>query len=481
MSTKYLFLMGLLFSLLSACNNEVVKTSDTVSPPLDEPVYTVSDSTPSASSDSISSSALPASGPTLHAIIAADTDDETVGKSVEIDLENVGKLLLSIQDNTGLRLQTRSISGNELTRNKVIEALNQLSVGPNDVVIFYYSGHGVNLNKGSKWPALVFGGRFLDLDEVKARIKAKNPRFLMVFADACNNLVQVISSFRGTKGMPRAKNYRQLFLNYRGDIMASSSIPGQKSWGNNGDGGFFTQAFLNHFNEELASASTPSWQAIMERAKKPLPTYHSEQPFQHPQYEINIRRVEASLQASEASIHSSAIPPLAPAIKPPLILPPQIEAEKQSAEPLVADDDLSIQVLPSSPFHLGDTMRLKVRNGGREKGYLLVWDINSAGQITRIFPNQFEQKHALGAGKTKTIPENAFSGFGFTIVEPVGQSVLVALLVKKHQVQTVLSERFEGLSAPYADQALQRLRGQLKQKLGENGWLMNTLDYEIVD
>jgi hypothetical protein len=59
--------------------------------------------------------------------------------------------------------------------------------------------------------------------------------------------------------------------------------------------------------------------------------------------------------------------------------------------------------------------------------------------------------------------------------------VLVALLVKKHQVQTVLSERFEGLSAPSADQALQRLRGQLKQKLGENGWAMNTVDYEIVD
>jgi len=45
----------------------------------------------------------------------------------------------------------------------------------------------------------------------------------------------------------------------------------------------------------------------------------------------------------------------------------------------------------------------------------------------------------------------------------------------------VLSERFEGLEAPSAAQALQRLRGQLKQKLGENGWLMNTLDYDIVD
>jgi len=481
MSNNYLILMSFLLSLLSACNNEVVKTSDTVSPPLDEPVYTVSDSTPSA--DSINR-ALPASGAILHAIIAADTDDEMVGKSVEIDLENVESLLLSIQDNTGLRLQTRSISGNELSRNKVIEALNQLSVGPSDVVIFYYSGHGVNFNKGSKWPSLVLAGRFLDLDEVKARIKAKNPRFLMVFADACNNLVQVISSVRGTRGMPRAKNYRDLFLNYRGDIMASSSIPGQKSWGSHGGGGFFTQAFLNQLNEELASASIPSWQAIMERAKKPLPTYDSEQPFQDPQYEINIRRVEASLSSLEGSKQGEfepvhVIPPSTSAVEAPFL---GTSEEKPSAESLgVHDEQLFIEVLPSSKFRLGDTMRLNVRNGGREKGYLLVWDINSAGEITRIFPNQFDQKHALGAGNTKTIPENAYSGFGFTIVEPVGQSVLVALLVKKHQVQMVLSERFEGLSAPTADQALQRLRGQLKQKLGENGWAMNTVDYEIVD
>jgi len=482
--------MGLLLSLLSACNNQVVKTTNTVVPPLDERTVYDARATQSASSYSINS--LPASESTLHAIIAADTHDKMVGKSVGIDLQNVEQLLRSIQDNTGLTLQTHSFSGDEFTRNNVNYALNQLSVGPNDVVIFYYSGHGLNLSKGSKWPALVFDNSFWDLDKVRSQIKAKNPRFLMVIADACNNLAPVISSYRGTgsKGMPRAKNYQALFLNYRGDIIASSSSPGQKSWGSNGNGGFFTEAFLNHLNEELASASTPSWQAIMERAKNPLPTYDPDQPFQHPQYEINIRRVEAPLPPSEPSseqtefvpIHSPAIPPPAPAVEPPLILPPPVEVEEPLAEPLVThEDNLSIQVLPSPQFRLGDTMRIKVRNDSREKGYLLVWDINSAGQITRIFPNQYYQKHQLGAGKTKTIPENAFSGFGFTIVKPVGQSVLVALLVKKHQVQTVLSERVERLSASTAHLALQRLREQLKQSLGKNKWSMNTVDYDIAD
>jgi hypothetical protein len=476
MLNNSLFFIIFLISLLTGCNEQVIKHSDRKLPVSDEQNASSSQKLETTSSSqeleydsSINTS--PGFGSTLHAIIAADTHDETIGKSVEIDLENIKTLLRSIQQNTGLGLQTHSFSGEQLTRNNVNLALNQLSVEPNDVVIFYYSGHGINLNKGSKWPALVFGGRFLNLDKVRDQIKAKNPRFFMVLADACNNLAQVISSHRGVgdKGRPLPKNYQSLFLNYRGNIIASSSIPGQKSWGSHGQGGFFTHAFLTHLIEELASSSTPNWQTIMERAKQPLPTDDPEHPFQHPQYTMALQQLQSSVPPSKPS-PSAGVTPSAP-----LPISPISEISTQIAPSVNDHGQLSIKLLPNAPFRLGDKMRIAVDSP--KQGYLFLWDINSGGQISRLFPNQYSQQHQLNAGKTKTIPENAFSGFGFSIVKPVGRSILVGLLVKPSQVQTVLSQRF--LSSSTAEQSLQRLRQQLKQSLGKNHGPMSTVDYQI--
>ena len=485
------FLLALSLLLLFACNNnQVVKTTDAIPVPIvgseEPPVSSHSTTQPPLYSHSKTQQSTTAT--TLHALIVADTTDKTIGESVDIDRENIGQLLQSITENTGLRLSTQSIYGEQVTHRNITQALNRLSVGPNDAVIFYYSGHGINMTKGSRWPALLVGGRFMELDFVVGTLKAKKPRFFIAIADACNTLIEMNYSKRGSKSMGtlNPENYRALFLNSRGHIITSSSTPGQKSWGDKRDGGFFTQAFLNSLNEELDSSS-PSWHALMKRATKSIPTPDPEQPFQQPQDEINIERIAPSLAETNGA-ETDIIVQTPPVITvPDVIVPPESTiAEITPVSPqndLLGNDgnQLFIQVLPSRQFRLGEMMRVKVHNRSHKDGYILVWDINSAGQLTRIFPNQYSRKnYQIKAGKTVTIPENAYAGFGLTIVEPVGNNFVVTLLVKKEQMQTVLSQQLEDISATNAQAALQRLRQRLNQRLGQGGWAIATVDYEIV-
>ncbi len=183
----------------------------------------------------------------------SDTKDTRIGS--DIDLENIEELLTAIQQNACLTLNKQSIAGDAFTSQNVNNTLNQLSVQPQDVVIFYYSGHGTNFGSG-RWPILQVGSQFLDFDQVTRTLENKNPRLLISIADACNNFFDEQSNTltRQVATTPaKTENYRQLFLGYRGKIQASAAKPGQVAGGVPSKGGLYTNQFLGILNNELAS------------------------------------------------------------------------------------------------------------------------------------------------------------------------------------------------------------------------------------
>ena len=167
---------------------------------------------------------------TFHAIIVTDTNDRRIGKSVAIDLEAVRNLVGSISKYTGLVLSEHYISGNQFTYHNVTTALNRLSIGNNDAVLFYYAGHGYNANNRSRWPVLdTKSTSRLSLNSVVQTLKSKKPRFFLVIADTCNTFMDrliVTESMSGSRGnIPNAENYKRLFLHSRGHIVASGAKP----------------------------------------------------------------------------------------------------------------------------------------------------------------------------------------------------------------------------------------------------------------
>jgi len=149
--------------------------------------------------------------------------------------------------------------------------------------------------------------------------------------------------------------------------------------------------------------------------------------------------------------------------------------------------NLRLEMLPNASRRIGETMQIKLSS--QEAGYLFLLDINSAGQLTRIFPNKYSgsqlSKYHIKAGQTVIIPDERY-GFDFTATEPVGKGLLVAFLVEEDYVYNVtLPEAFDTIQVTDAYKTLQQLNQSLNTMLKTDKGTrpvrrsITTLDYHI--
>ncbi|GEM_PF-2421829 len=241
---------------------------------------------------------------TLHAIIITDTSDPSL--HADQDRDNLKQLVANIHEATGLESNSTSTVIIEVVPHsgyeKVKNAVTGLPVTAEDVVIFYYAGHGNNTEQSS-WPAMAVEGedtkddKLVELNWVKETLSNKSPRLLIAIADTCNEFLDEPSRGEGTilgEGVGSYKQaYRKLFLGYRGVIMAAGAIPEQQAFSNQG-GGRFTQQWLTSLKEELKSAE-PDWNNIAVGSVKDIPVENPvearDQKVQSPQMEVKVKAV----------------------------------------------------------------------------------------------------------------------------------------------------------------------------------------------
>jgi hypothetical protein len=225
---------------------------------------------------------------TLHAILVGDTNVSDVGASVQIDQRRLQGLVKSISEYTGMTLNSHLVSGNQLSRANVEKAISSISAGSDDVIFFFWNGHGFNDEKSnSEFPTMYLGNwqNTLGLEEVANKLGQKKPRLLIVIGDTCNKPMGDSRGADIARG-EKEENYKVLFSKARGTILASSSIKNQFSFGNNQAGGLYTSAFLSSLSKELAASGTPSWKTLMNRAKAPINV--GEGTIQNPQSNVNV-------------------------------------------------------------------------------------------------------------------------------------------------------------------------------------------------
>ncbi|MCB1119638.1 MAG: caspase family protein [Chlamydiia bacterium] len=224
-------------------------------------------------------------GATIHAIIGADTNASDIGESVFVDEMQISDELHNIASHTGLTLKLTILDGDRCSPYTLFSELKKLDIKSDDVVLFYWSGHGFRTyDKGNTnpWPNLYFTeySKGVDLKGVFDKLKAKHPRLLIAMADTCNSFTSWGPSM--VRKAPRpfvspetvTRNYRELFLNTRRHIIASSSKPGEYSFGNNYDGGLFTSSFLSNFSREIHSNAIPNWDHVFSQSASHLNSQH---------------------------------------------------------------------------------------------------------------------------------------------------------------------------------------------------------------
>lgn len=226
------------------------------------------------------------SGSSIHLIVVANTEDARIGTSVVKDVNNLYSQIKDVATFLKLPLRYTEVKGSKFGKASVETALNNLKPGSNDIVIFYYSGHGYSNEDNPAQPYPQFDLRQSRFDDIKVatlnasdvfnRIKAKNARLNLIITDCCNSNLGLLK--------PEGKNFAQtakslltwdqsycynLFMKSKGSILATAAKKGQYAYGNTDLGGYFTSNLVTSLEKYLSKFQTtsPTWEEIIAEAQ----------------------------------------------------------------------------------------------------------------------------------------------------------------------------------------------------------------------
>lgn len=217
---------------------------------------------------------------TLHLIVVANTDIGDIGTSCEVDKRNLINEFEGICEVMNMQLNQYVVEGKNFTKAYLKSTLNRVKPGSNDVVLFVYTGHGFRWSdQAEKFPQLdmrynpytsITSETSINLQEVYNTITGKGARLNIVLGDCCNSDVGVNQRTSNTFLASRndanfnRKNLTKLFFESKGNILATAASPGQVSWSNAVNGGFFLSSFFQAFREEIGYMDTnPNWDEML--------------------------------------------------------------------------------------------------------------------------------------------------------------------------------------------------------------------------
>lgn len=215
------------------------------------------------------------SAQTVHAIIACNTIDSKIGVGMASDMRNMRNAVQIIVDALGCEYSERVFDGNACTKANITDYLNRMEVERNDIVLFFYGGHGTHAldNSSDPWPQMCMNTNieslFMPVASVEKLVADKHPWLRVIITNCCNEeqLGVTIKPLYAQSAGPTMQGdyniaaFRKLFLESDGKVMMTSSKLGQLSWcGENG--GLFTNNLLDAFDAVGKNVLAADWNAV---------------------------------------------------------------------------------------------------------------------------------------------------------------------------------------------------------------------------
>ena len=258
---------------------------------------------------------------TIHWITFINTDDPHVGESDK----NAKSLIYDrLVRTVNLELSQYGYdhkiydfySGN-FTKQNCMNVVNSLVCDTNDIIVFYYIGHGYRVSKDTtryKYPTLLFGNDIkssIPLSWIHQSLKDKKAKFTLTIAVSSNIITEGIQEVDITDVLlPSVQNCSEIspnsfqyksslasaFLGCKGDIIICSASPGQCSWAVQtpfGSMDVFTYVFISSY-ESIMFGKDFLWPDFLkvisgatEEATKDMPLYDVQTPI----YDYNLKRI----------------------------------------------------------------------------------------------------------------------------------------------------------------------------------------------
>ncbi len=222
----------------------------------------------------------------IYLLTVANTNDSAIGGSCYKDMTRMVSVFKDIAEYLGIKIYPTSIWGKLYNKKNIQDAINDIKPGPNDIVVFYYSGHGFRKAKDKRrYPFLDFRAKPADdykvfsmnLEDIYAMITKKGARFNLILSDCCNTDPEATNSTGMGIPEPRGSgldwnedNLKRLFLSQEKlSVLATAADVGQRASSNNGFGGFFSYFFKASMEDHFSSFKTDvTWDDVIQEAAK---------------------------------------------------------------------------------------------------------------------------------------------------------------------------------------------------------------------
>lgn len=214
---------------------------------------------------------------TLHVLIACCTEDPTIGRGMQSNKEHMTQLIQNVIGVTDCLSDVTTFEHGDVTKANVTEWIRNLIIEPDDVVMFFYGGHGGRaLNDSDPFPQMCMNvpsnqALYMPVSHVDSLLKAKHPRLRIIITECCNSedagikkkpLYAMSAGDYTSESQFSAKALRDLFFNSKGVVKMSSSKAKEYSWCT-ANGGIFIDNFIDAFNAATESGKTSaSWESI---------------------------------------------------------------------------------------------------------------------------------------------------------------------------------------------------------------------------
>ncbi|WP_288427529.1 caspase family protein [uncultured Spirosoma sp.] len=215
----------------------------------------------------------------------------------------------SVCRRTGLKRRMIVYEGNEFRAGRCDQVLTSLRPEPDDVVFFYFMGHGWN-NSETEEPMLLFKtegqspgmANSRNLKAIYEQLRRKGNRLILVFGESCNSAINDRSRAKKGSGVVMnvsvfsAEQLRNLFLRSRMTVLLHTCKRNQKS-NSSEDGGWFFTSFLDQFKQATAANSRQParWESLLSASAKATAAYaHEQGAVQEPVFRIETQAVVAS-------------------------------------------------------------------------------------------------------------------------------------------------------------------------------------------
>lgn len=260
----------------------------------------------------------------IHWIIFGDTQDPNNGSEVRNSISAfTSQFIDRINDAImpkGYVPQRRVFTGPEFTEGKCNDVIRKLSCGKDDIIVFYYLGHGGRAqldneeqqgvyNQKYPWPDLAFDKANTNqtiqgqtLNGIHRTLKQKGARLTVTMGMCCNKRS---SQYKRHGTSTQSRRYKivskkfakkvgqQLFLKSRGDVLISSAQPNEISYGgsyNGQDVDHFTSAICQtmdrYANNDIGENVT--WNSFLnEVSSKCTSMANMQGEKQHPKKQVN--------------------------------------------------------------------------------------------------------------------------------------------------------------------------------------------------